>query len=111
LQGELIGPGIQGNKYNVNQHVYAVYDIFDIDQQMYLLPKERQDICTDLRIFHVPVLNEISLEHFDVEQILVQCQFKSTLNDKAEAEGFVFKSMRDDFSFKAISNKWLLKHE
>jgi len=35
---------------------------------------------------------------------------KSVLNSKTEREGLVFKSNVGAFSFKAISNKFLLKH-
>lgn len=113
LQGELIGPGIQGNKYKLNKHVYAVYNIYDIDRQEYLLPEERQRICSDLRIMHVPVLNPgFTLgPDWTIEKILKEAEFKSSLNAETEAEGYVLKRLDGHDSFKAISNKWLLKHE
>lgn len=113
LQGELIGPGIQHTKYKLNKHVFAVYDIYDIDRQEYLLPEERQRICSDLRIMHVPVLNPgFTLgPDWTVEKILKEAEFKSSLNAETEAEGYVFKRLDGHDSFKAISNKWLLKHE
>jgi hypothetical protein len=35
----------------------------------------------------------------------------NTLNSNTEAEGYVFKMLNGHSSFKAISNKWLLKNE
>lgn len=35
IQGELCGPGIQGNKYNLIEHELFVFSWFDIDKQKY----------------------------------------------------------------------------
>jgi len=40
IQGEMIGPNIQGNKYNLRDHEFYCYDIFDITNQKYLNPRE-----------------------------------------------------------------------
>lgn len=114
LQGELVGPGIQGNKYNLTDHVYFVYDIFDIDKQSYFLPEERQAFCKDAFLNHVPVLNHV---HFTkdstetIEDVLKSAEGKSVAGSKPEREGLVYKSYKTQDSFKAISNKWLCKFE
>lgn len=114
LQGELVGPGIQGNKYNLTDHVYFVYDIFDIDKQSYFLPEERQAFCKDTFLNHVPVLNHV---HFTkdstetIEDVLKSAEGKSVAGSKPEREGLVYKSYKTQDSFKAISNKWLCKFE
>lgn len=114
LQGELVGPGIQGNKYNLTDHVYFVYDIFDIDKQSYFLPEERQSFCKDTFLNHVPVLNHV---HFTkdstetIEDVLKSAEGKSVIGSKPEREGLVYKSYKTQDSFKAISNKWLCKFE
>lgn len=114
LQGELVGPGIQGNKYNLTDHVYFVYDIFDIDKQSYFLPEERQAFCKDAFLNHVPVLNHV---HFTkdstetIEDVLKSAEGKSVVGSKPEREGLVYKSYKTQDSFKAISNKWLCKFE
>lgn len=114
LQGELVGPGIQGNKYNLTDHVYFVYDIFDIDKQSYFLPEERQAFCKDAFLNHVPVLNHV---HFTkdstetIEDVLQSAEGKSVVGSKPEREGLVYKSYKTQDSFKAISNKWLCKFE
>lgn len=112
LQGELVGPGIQGNKYNLTEHVYFIYDIFDIDSQKYFLPEERQSFCKEAFLTHVPVLDScLLLNDGDVEDILKSAEAKSVVGSSPEREGLVFKRLTSDDSFKAISNKWLLKNE
>lgn len=111
LQGELLGPGIQGNKYQLTDFAFFVYDVFDIDSQSYLLPWERRNLCKYLEIKHVPVIAELVRINEDVPTLLKQAEFKSNLNNKTEAEGKVYKAANSDASFKVISNKWLMKHE
>lgn len=111
LQGELIGPGIQGNKYNLQKHEYHIYDIFDIAKQEYLLPEERYKVVQAMQLMHCPVLEVQDLQFQGIPDILAYAEGKSRLNPKTEREGVVFKNMQSSTSFKAISNKWLIKFE
>lgn len=112
LQGELVGPGIQGNKYNLREHVYFIYDIFDIDKQEYFLPEERQKFVKDTFLNHVPVLNSaLTLKEESIEDVLKSAEAKSIVGAFPEREGLVFKNKTSQDSFKAISNKWLCKFE
>ena len=122
IQGELCGPGIQGNKDGFNKTRYNVFDIFDIDKQKYLTPAERTKVFNDLisllpeeaQIYHVPVLhNDVTLADIGISEVkglLELAEGKSTFNPNSEREGLVFKSMDGNFSFKAISNKFLNKN-
>lgn len=114
IQGELIGPGIQGNKYNLTEYQFHVFDIFDIDEQTYLLPEARRNFCNNLGITHVPVIgtnltfNFHEKESSPIDFLLQNAEGKSKLNPNTEREGLVFKSVTDnEFSFKVVSNKWL----
>jgi len=113
IQGELVGEGIQGNSYKLTGRQFFCFDIWDIDNQKYLLPEERQKLCEELNIQHVPVMtNGFQLLWNDTatQNILFASEGKSEIGCKPEREGLVFKSMdKHDVSFKAISNKWLLK--
>ena len=112
LQGELVGPGIQGNSYGLAEHEYYIYDVFDIDNQEYLLPYNADLVAKSLGLKYVPVIAEAQvLTTSDISAILKGAEGKSSLNSKTEREGLVFKCSTEDFSFKAISNKWLLKNE
>jgi RNA ligase (TIGR02306 family) len=114
IQGELIGEGIQGNSYKLIGRQLFCFDIWDIDNQKYLLPAERFQLCKDLDIPHVPVLGLGGIaEVIGTTQamILKQAEGKSAIGVGPEREGIVWKSTdKHDVSFKAISDKWLLKN-
>lgn len=110
IQGELVGPGIQGNIYKFVNHKFFVFDIYDIKSGRYLNPNERCVIVSRLRLMHVPIIAlNMCLPSADVSVILNMAEGKSTLSVYQEREGLVFKNTNGGFSFKAISNKYLLK--
>jgi RNA ligase (TIGR02306 family) len=108
LQGELIGEGIQGNPYKIRAQEFYLFDVYDIDAGRYLRPTERQLLAKSLGIRQVPGLGIQSLD-CDVAQLLTFAEGKSVLRNETEREGLVFKHVTDPVSFKAISNKFLLK--
>jgi len=114
VQGELVGPDVQGNKYKLRTHAYYCYDIFDIDAQSYISPAEVRHLCaTVLEIPMCPVLiEERPLTEADtVDSLLALAEGVSALA-AVEREGIVFKSVGSPgTSFKAISNKFLLKYD
>lgn len=107
LQGELIGPSIQGNPYKLTQNEFFVYDLYLISENKYTSPDSVELVCTNSGINHVPVVEYFATlpEDFlaQAEGISILCQTKR--------EGIVYKSYGHDVSFKAISNSWLLKNE
>ena len=113
IQGELVGPGIQGNRYKLDEVAFIVFDIFDITGQKYVDPGTRKLACDRFVLAHVPILETMTLEPFDtVESVLLYADGQAVYNAKSIREGVVFKHCENpDFSFKAISNKYLLKHE
>ena len=121
IQGELMGPGIQKNREGLKQHQLYIFDIFDIDDMRYLTPHARLHVMTQLydygldpkMVHHVPVLGyDQSLEELGITntQELLKYAEGPSLNHPIR-EGLVFKKMDGEFSFKAISNKFLLKEE
>ena len=120
VQGELVGPGIQGNIYKLPELRFFVYDIWDIEHQEYFDVDHRHKIVDTLKklgadIDHVPLL-AYSAELWDtlglksVSDVLGFAEGKSLLAD-TEREGLVFKSYNGTKSFKAISNKYLMNEE
>lgn len=112
LQGELIGEGVQGNPYKIKGQDFFIFDIYDIDQGRYLSPSERKAFIQGTTLKHVPILNEAESfkDHIGtIQHVLTWAEGKSVLNDKTEREGLVFKRRDGAVSFKAISNKFLLK--
>ena len=110
VQGELIGPGIQGNIYNLTAHRFMVFDVYDIQEGYYLLPEDRKTFVDAIGLKHVPVLGTHLLVDPDIDSILLAAEGKSLLNPNQEREGVVYKAVNIQFSFKAISNKYLLKN-
>lgn len=115
LQGELMGPGIQGNRENLSELTYFVFDIWSIDEQRYLNPEERRSLLQGSALFHVPLMG---LVHWtpetlikEVQQQALQLAEDATSITHPVAEGLVFKRLDGQFSFKAISNRYLLKED
>lgn len=124
VQGELMGPGIQGNREGFSTYKFFVYDIWNIDEQCYHTPMERMEIMKQLKALcfdhvdfdHVPVIGIITPYGPGAltSDLNKQCQ---ELLEFAEGpsinhpirEGLVWKRLDGKFSFKTISNQFLLK--
>jgi RNA ligase (TIGR02306 family) len=113
LQMELCGPGIQGNPQKLDTHKVFIFDIYDINCQRYFSPYERYIILEKLNLLFniVPILgiNYFGENIFDHEKIHMIAD--NTRYNNIPAEGVVFKSMRGRYSFKMISNVYLLKEK
>lgn len=107
-QGEIMGPGIQGNREGFTEHKFFVFDIFNIQLHEYLTPEDR-DWVTDFHgLDHVPILGTYWKAPTSVEEGLALAEGPS-INHKIR-EGLVWKCNEDpSFSFKTISNQFLLK--
>lgn len=110
IQGELVAPNIQGNYEKVTKPEFYCFSVFDIDKQEYVLPKQRKIICQTLGIPHVKVVDEnfILFDH-TVDELLDMAEGDGMNIPKRE--GIVFKSNDSQFSFKVISNSYLLKQK
>ena len=110
VQGELIGNGIQGNKYKMRDQDFYVYDIYDIDAGRYYTPAERKAFVEVFKLNHCPVLHSNTEIIDSVESLLKLAEGKSVMGTVGcEREGLVFKCNEKSVSFKSISNKFLLK--
>lgn len=109
IQGELIGPGIQGNQYGLTDSEFYVYDVFDISKQCYVSPEKVVDFCIHTGLKHVPVLDYITLPE-NSRDLLSDSDGASKLNN-SNREGVVLKSMVNQSSFKVVSNAWLTMYE
>lgn len=110
VQGELVGPGIQGNPYKLSKRCFYVYNLFDINSQTYCSTEVTVRFARAKALMHVPVVATVTLDgNHTCSQLLAMAEGKSVLNKNTEREGFVFKSYENAVSFKVISNKFLLK--
>jgi len=112
IQGELIGPSIQGNHEKVEELEYHIYDVFAIKLGRYLTPEERVAFCkvTLAGVPHVPIIGTSKVfsdvNSFDELQARVTGE---SINPKTVSEGRVYKSICGTTTFKAVSNQYLLK--
>jgi RNA ligase (TIGR02306 family) len=114
IQGELMGPGIQGNQEKLKAPDFFVYKMYDINTGAYLDAESRYNICSKLGLKHVPILNSVAtlpeLGLNSIEDILEFADGES-MTKGVKREGLVFKAIDGSMSFKAISNKWLMKNQ
>tara|TARA_R110000868_G_scaffold25423_9_gene99202 strand:- start:16589 stop:17671 length:1083 start_codon:yes stop_codon:yes gene_type:complete len=120
FQGELMGPGVQGNREWLKSHTFFLFDIWDIDKQRYFTPQERRSLVSTINdsgfeLPHIHVFGEKQLKDFGTSyeevlfNLLTYAQGPSIYN--AVKEGIVFKRNDGQFSFKAISVEYLLSEK
>lgn len=108
IQGELIGPGIQGNIYKLCKPEFYVFDVYNVAAGAYLKPAERVALIQRMGLNHVPVINPAWPVTSSIEGLLEAAEGKTfLLTSNTEREGIVFKEVRGGMTFKAISNKYL----
>lgn len=123
IQGELCGPGINQNWHGLEEHNIFIFDIYNITERRYFLPDERLRILkriwydfgylgTSVVNLYYPEDNKLTegflmkLPSTDRGELLKLAEYK--LPNGKPNEGLVFKSAARDFSFKAVSNEFLL---
>lgn len=119
LQGELCGPSIQGNPYNLDRATFFLFDVYAPRKGGKLPWMERDDVLENMqlsgvKIRSVPTTGNIALASIDgdkVEGLLKLADGKSMVGD-CPREGIVLKSIHDgNLSFKIISNAYLLNEK
>ena len=112
IQGEVIGEGIQKNRYGLKGHDLYVFNGFDIEKQQYLNHAQLTYVCGHLGLKMVPLIDAwLSIADMTIADLILFADGKSALNPKTAREGVVFKTWRREESFKAISNSYLLRNE
>ncbi|MCR9202539.1 MAG: RNA ligase (ATP) [Planctomycetaceae bacterium] len=112
VQGELIGPGIQKNRYNLKSLRLFVFNIFDISSYSYLPKQEMEDLCRELQLECVPFVEVRSVPD-TIDEIMQLAEGASRLNASTEREGLVWVhgDGQERISFKTISNRFLTRHD
>ncbi len=118
VQGELVSPSIQKNFEGVSKPEYYVYSVWDVKAQQHLPPHLARSFAESHGLSYVPVLHlSITLkemfglvqdENELLQRLLDYADGPSGLKGKYR-EGLVYKTCDGKFSFKTISNKYLLK--
>ena len=111
IQGELIGPSIQSNRYGLKHRRIFVFNVFDIENCGYLDKEAMKTVCESLGLEIVPFIENRETPE-SIDEILHLAEGKSVLNAKTEREGLVWVhgSGSERISFKTISNKFLSRY-
>ena len=119
LQGELLGPGVQGNKYKLEKLGYYIFNVFDIDSGLHLDFEQFIKMVDYLDLTHVPVVNAEYILPNTVDGLVEFSKGKSLLNKDSHREGVVFRPHVNEYdedlhgrlSFKCINPDFLLKYD
>lgn len=109
IQGEIVGPGVNGNRDLYTEHEFYVFRIYNVTEGKWLRPDARRAMCASTGIPHVrvfgtcPIFNTLKT----MDDFLRMVEGKTARGN--ERGGLVFKSMDGSVSFKVINNKYLLK--
>lgn len=110
VQGELIGPGIQSNKYGLKQHEFRVFNLIRSSGNEKIDPR-----LAGSHFSVVPPLEPIdigSLGGDKVSALVELSRGKSLLNPSTHREGIVVRSAKNQsLSFKVINPDFLLKND
>lgn len=114
LQGELNGPGINGNRDKSKELTFKVFRIYNITDQKFLTPEQRINWCDAYLVPHVKVLQrhfKPFAEFKDMDELL---KYSDGLTDNGNPrEGLVYKEedASNPITFKAVSNAYLMKEK
>jgi RNA ligase (TIGR02306 family) len=118
VQGELMGPNIQGNREQLTKAAFYLFDVYLINEGRYATPIERGEVFRRLvelgaKIEHTPIKHaKTTLIELGLKTIDDLLKFAEGPSIKHPIrEGLVFKRLDGKFSFKAISNKYLEKEK
>jgi hypothetical protein len=115
IQGEIIGPNIQGGKYHnsSNKNVqfpldFFVFNYYDITHKKYI-----DCLTMENSMYHVNLKTVPYLETFfklpDNLQTLIKMASGNSVIANIEREGIVIRNLNQTISFKVTNNNFLLK--
>jgi hypothetical protein len=119
IQGELCGPGIQGNKYSFPVRKLFVFNIRFIDTNEYMDLHSLVGFCRLYGFTPVPFLSTFEFNFKNIEELLAFADGYSVLNKNTLREGVVIRSVAvrppdqgqaNMLSFKVISPSFDIKY-
>lgn len=119
LQGEVLGPKIQSNKYKLPGLKLMLFSIFDLTNRVYLNYHEFVEFVKKINMETVPILrDDYLLGQDDVNGLVKMSEAKSIVNPEIDREGIVIRTVDESqdidlgrLSFKVVNPKFLLKYE
>jgi len=118
VQAEVIGPGIQKNKYGLRSLQLRVFNVLGVENRGLLDLDRTMELLAEMGLDAVPQLGTIVLNH-SVDELVAFSEGTSALNPQVQREGVVFRPPVEEYdrdtggrlSFKAINPKFLLKYD
>jgi len=118
IQAEVIGPGIQKNKYALTAVTLYVFNVLNVEAHKLVDHAEMLQVLEEMLLVPVPQLGSIVLDH-TVDSLIAFSEGTSVLNPKVQREGVILRPLAEEYddelggrlSFKAINPKFLLKYD
>lgn len=108
IQGESVG-SVQGNPLKLKEDDLYVFNFIRSDKGR--IPSvDGRSIVESWGMKWVPILDENYYVPSDMEEFKLYAEAKSVVNPNVDREGVVLRDPTNDFSFKNVSRKYLLKH-
>ena len=109
LQGEIIGPGIQGNKYRVGDYDFYAFNLIYPDKKIDTVKMKRVLLAHNIKT--VPILQTDMPLLETISDMVDFSKGKSTLLPSQKREGIVMRNYARNISFKVINPEFLLSEE
>ena len=109
IQGEIAGPGIQGNKLGLKEVQLFIFNGYNFIEGRYFTLQELEDFCKWFGLNTVPII-EVEEEFNKTQEELLLMAEQVMYPNGSRAEGIVVRSIDKEISFKVLNNKFLLKH-
>lgn len=118
IQAEVVGPGIQKNKYALKEATLRVFSVLNVNAYRLFDHPAGLALLAEMGLESVPQLGTIVLEH-SVDELIALSEGVSVLNPQVQREGIVLRPLVEEhdedvggrLSFKAINPKFLLKYD
>ena len=113
IQAETYGAGVQKRDYGMKDHDMAIFNIifgYADGQVIRLNPIEGAGRAAAYGLPYVPVLDIAKTLPNDCDAVLALAESEPSRIDGGMREGIVFRSTDGQYSFKAVSNAFLLKY-
>ena len=107
VQGECVGPKIQGNPYKLKEVDLLIFNIVTPEGRKN--PMETQAMCSLHGLKPVPLLS-VDILPDTVNEMLKMATGESVITKGVMREGLVLRSLDGEISFKAVSPDYLIKH-
>ena len=108
LQGETAGPSLQGNPHKFKEICFFGYNFIRSDTGR-MNSIEAAEICKDAGIPWVPIADEAYILPDDMETLKLDADGPCLVGE-GPREGWVYRSLDGQRSFKNVSREYLLKH-